>query len=378
MNQKEINVLMFSGDPRLANPQSAVALRLASYSVLAHKIFIVVSGKGVEYKLAENIVVFPIGRGWPFLRVKGIIKKAKEIILKNNLNPQNTIITTQDPFDTGTAGVLLKKEFNIPLELQIHGDIMSPWFSGQSFLHKIRVSRLKEVLQTADTIRVVSNTIAESISKIVDKDKIYVLPIAIKKPLDYGNRNFLSNKYLGLGFIMLTIARLEPEKNVAQAIRLLQKVLTIEPRAGLIIVGDGSQRKKLEKLSKKLGIKDHVSFEGWQEDTKDYFASAHLYLQTSFFEGYGMAIAEAALAGRAILSTDVGVAHDLAKLNSALVAPVDDDEKLFEQAKILLDQERRTIMGISAQRVIDSLIVSKEKFLQVQNNRWQLMLENIQ
>lgn len=375
MNQKDLNVIIIGGDPKLSDPKSAVSSRLASYGVLANKIFIIVSANGKEYNLAENIFVYPVGRGLPFLRIGSFVKKAKEIILKNNLTSINTIITTQDPFDTGLVGVSLKKSFGFPLEIQIHGDIMSSWFKKQSILHSIRVFIAKRVLKNVDKVRVVSNVVGESIIDFVSKDKIYVLPIAIKKPLDYGNRSFLPNKYPGFGFIMLTVARLESEKNVAQAIRLLKNILTIEPRAGLIIVGDGSQRKKLEKLSKKLEIREHVSFEGWQEDTKDYFASAHLYLQTSFFEGYGMAIAEAALAGRAILSTDVGVAHDLSKLNSVLIAPVSDDEKLFEQAKILLNQEKRTIIGISAQRVIDSLIVSKERFLQIQGGEWSKLIQ---
>ena len=375
MNQKDLNVIIIGGDPKLSDPKSAVSLRLASYGVLANKIFIIVSANGEEYKLAENVFVYPIGRGLPFLRVKTIVKKAQKIIFDNSLNSKNTIITTQDPFDTGLAGTAIKKKFHFPLEMQIHGDIMSPWFRKQSLLHKIRIPIARKVLRGADRVRVVSNIVGESILNIVPKDKIYVLPITIRKELDYGNRSFLPNKYPGFGLIILTIARLEPEKNIEQSLRLLKNILTIEPRAGLVILGDGSQRKNLEKFNYKLKVRDHVAFEGWQEDTKDYFASAHLYLQTSFFEGYGMAIAEAALAGRAILSTDVGIAHDLAKLNSAFVSPVNDDDFLFKQAKILLDQEKRTIMGISAQRVIDSLIVSKERFLQIQGGEWSKLIK---
>ncbi|MFZ3020483.1 MAG: glycosyltransferase [Minisyncoccia bacterium] len=366
---------MISGDPKLENSDSLVAKRIANYGQVAEKIFIVTSADGSDYQLKENIFVYPIGKGLPFLRINSFKRKAREIIQKNNLTSKNTIITTQDPFDTGLAGVGLKKEFGFPLEVQIHGDIMSPWFKRQSVIHRIRVSMVQKVLEKADKVRAVSSMIADSVSRFISRDNIYVLPIYVNKPLDYGNREFLPNKYPGFGFIMLTIARLEPEKNVAQAVRLLKRVLTIEPRAGLVILGDGSQRKKLESLSEKLGVREHLSFEGWQDNTRDYLASAHLYMQNSFFEGYGMAIAEAALFGRAIISSDVGIAHDLSKMNACMVAPVNDDKKMFEQLKVALNQEGRVIMGIAGQRVIDSLIVSKEKFLQIQKEQWQLILD---
>ncbi len=370
MSPKEVNVLMVSADPNVMVPKSAVSERMAQIGGLVKNVFIIVSANGTSYKLADNVHVFPAGRGLPVLRVGGLKKLAKKVIKENDLSSQNTIVTTQDPFDTGLVGVALKKEFHFPLEIQIHGDIFSPWFKAQSLLHRFRILRAPKVLKFADKVRVVSSAIADSISDLIPKGNIYVLPIAIKRPLDYGERSFLPNKYPGFGFIMLTVARLEPEKNVAQSIRLLKNILTIEPRAGLVILGDGSERKNLEKLAQSLQVRERISFEGWQEDTKNYFASAHLYLQTSVFEGYGMAIAEAALSGRAILSSDVGVAHDLSKLNAAMVVPVNNDEEMFESAKIMLNQEKRTIMGIAAQRVIDSLIVSKEKYLQTQTGEW--------
>jgi len=373
--KEQMNVLMLSGDPKLSDPKSSVSKRLASYSPISERIFIVVTAVGKSYQLADNIFVFPVGRGIPVLRIGTIVKKAEEIIKSEKLTAKNTIITVQDPFDLGSAGVRLKNKFSVKLEVQVHGDIQSIWFKKQSHLHSWRVKNAPKVFAVADKIRAVSNQVAESLATIVPRHKIYVLPISVSRNVENGNRNFLPQKFPGLGLIMLTVARLEKEKNVEQSIRLLKKIITLEPHAGLVIVGDGSLRKKLESLATKLGVRELVSFEGWQDNTADYFASCHLYLQTSFFEGYGMAIAEAALSGKAVLASDVGVAHDLAKFGGALVAPVNDDQKLFEQAKILLNQERRVIMGLAGERLVSSLIVSPEKYLQIQSEEWQKLLQ---
>ncbi len=366
---------MLSGDPKLSDPNSGVSKRIATYSSLAERIFIVVTAEGQNYQLANNIFVFPIGRGLPFLRSRKIISSAKEIIKTNSLTAKDTIVTAQDPFDFGWAGFHLKKEFGFKLEIQIHGDIYSPWFRRQSLVHAFRVKNAFKVFLIADKVRVVSNQIAESLNGVVPKDKIYVLPISVSREVENGSKTFLPQKFPGLGLIMLTVARLEKEKNVEQAIRLLKQILTLEPHAGLVIVGDGKLRKNLEALAVKLGVREFVSFEGWKDDMRDYFASCHLYLQTSFFEGYGMAIAEAALNGKAILSSDVGVAHDLAKFDAAQVAPINDDVILFDKAKILLNQEKRIVMGLAAERIIPSLIVSPEKYLQIQGEEWRKLLQ---
>lgn len=364
-----MKVLMLSGDPKLSDQKSGVSLRISTYSSMAEKIYIVVSADGNDYQLAQNVFVYFAGKGLPIFRKGQIVKKMEEVIKSEGLTNKDTIITAQDPFDLGRAGIELKNKFGFKLEMQIHGDIFSPWFKKQSFLHSYRVSRAPQILEKADRVRVVSSQIKESLTGKVGADKVYILPIAVDKWV-MGNKFFLPQKFPGLGLIILTVARLEKEKNVEQSIRLLKNLLIIEPRTGLVIVGDGSRRKSLEKLSEKLGVRANVLFEGWTDKPKDYFASCHLYLQTSYFEGYGMAIAEAALAGKAILSTDVGVAHDLAKLQAASVVPVEDDEKLFESAKGLLDQEKRTIMGIAAERMIPSLVISTEKYMQIQKEEW--------
>ncbi len=365
---------MLSTDPKLSDPESAVSRRMASYGAMAEKIFIVVSASGKDYQLSENVFVYPVGRGLPFLRVGAFVRQATKIINNGSLNAENTIVTAQDPFDTGAAAVKLKEKFGLKIEMQIHGDIMSPYFAKQSILHRIRVLDVDKTLKKADKVRAVSLALARSIEHLVPKEKIYVLPVPIDARPGGGDVHFLAKKYPGLGLIMLMMARLEPEKNVDAALRLLNRVSGIDPRAGLVIVGDGSRKIALIKYAEKLGIRDRVSFEGWQKDPKDYLASAHLFLQTSNFEGYGMAVAEAALNARAILSTDVGIAHDLALAHAALVSKVGDEETMFLNAKLMLDQGRRVSMGLNAQKAIRDLIVTPEEFLSLQRERWASIL----
>ena len=106
---------------------------------------------------------------------------------------------------------------------------------------------------------------------------------------------------------MLVVSRLEAEKNVGLAIRAFAD--QAPKSACLIIVGDGSERTKLERLVQELGFSGRIFFEGG-EDPKKYYKLASMFLSTSLYEGYGMTVIEALASGIPVLSTDVGIARE--------------------------------------------------------------------
>src|SRR5690606_21955773 len=132
-------------------------------------------------------------------------------------------------------------------------DPFSPYFSG--FLNFLRKRIAKRVLRHADGIRVVSEhlklkaksyNLSAAISVLpvfIDKEKIISSPVA-----------FDLRARLGWNFIMLSVARLSPEKNLDTAVRSLALVRERLPGAGLVIVGAGPEEGKLKSLAKKLGV----------------------------------------------------------------------------------------------------------------------------
>ena len=61
-------------------------------------------------------------------------------------------------------------------------------------------------------------------------------------------------------------------------------------------------------------LQDKVTFLGWQNDINDiagYYKSADVLLVTSLYEGYGLQMVEARIAGIPVISTDVGVAREV-------------------------------------------------------------------
>ena len=55
----------------------------------------------------------------------------------------------------------------------------------------------------------------------------------------------------------------------------------------------GPEQKMIKNLAQKLNVEKNVVFEDWQNDLSSYYKTAHLFLLTSNYEGYGMTLVEA-------------------------------------------------------------------------------------
>ena len=103
------------------------------------------------------------------------------------------------------------------------------------------------------------------------------------------------------GGYVLSVGRLEPIKRIDLALRALQHV---DPPTRLVVVGDGSQRKDLEKLALKLDVSDRVTFLGPVDDAQliDLYAGALAVLYAPYDEDYGYITLEAFLARKPVIT----------------------------------------------------------------------------
>lgn len=69
-------------------------------------------------------------------------------------------------------------------------------------------------------------------------------------------------------------------------------------------VGDGTERENIEQLVKDLGITDNIEFTGIKKNPYPYIASCDIYVQPSYEEAMPVAIIEAQILNRPVVSTD--------------------------------------------------------------------------
>jgi len=357
-------LLMISTDRSIFEAGSAVRARQIEYAKAWDEVHIVVfarrnfqfpisnfqissnSQNSNESAIAPNCWAYSTRSRFKLLYPLDAISLGKFIIEKRGI----TEITTQDASLTAMAGVSLKKRFNLPLEIQIHEDIGSPYYPF-NITNKIRKALALSYIPKADSIRVVSERIRKYLIETVgiDSNKISIRPIAVDtdsiKSTPIVPSADLHRKYPRFKKIVLMASRLEKEKNIPLALEAFKEVLKKIPDAGLVIVGKGSQKAKLERLARRLELigvanvgdaadfnaseqasnpsgsiqpfepqaGESVIFEDWADKATlvSYYKTADLFLNISLFEGYGMALAEAQAAGCKIVSTNVGVAPEV-------------------------------------------------------------------
>ena len=107
-------------------------------------------------------------------------------------------------------------------------------------------------------------------------------------------------------FVVGTVGRLEPSKGIETLLRAAAKASTRAPMLQLLIVGDGSDRWRLEELTRALQISSWVTFTGSRADVPRFLAAADLFACPSRSEGLGLAAIEALAAGLPVLASHAG------------------------------------------------------------------------
>ncbi len=136
------------------------------------------------------------------------------------------------------------------------------------------------------------------------------------------------------GFTLVYVGRLEPVKNHVLLLNAFSAALSSMPDLRLWMVGDGSERKSLEKLAVELNIAAQVTFWGQQLDVAPFFSAADAFIMSSMSEGLPMSLLQAFSLGLPAIVTDVGGMAEVVRLAQAgLIVPVTHPE---DMAKAIL------------------------------------------
>ncbi len=122
--------------------------------------------------------------------------------------------------------------------------------------------------------------------------------------------------------VVICVGRLAPEKNLTTLVAAFDAIRRAQPRARLVLVGDGPMRKELQ-----ARCPDAI-FTGQRTgaDLAEHYASADLFLFPSLTETFGNVTTEAMASGLAVVAFDYAAAQRLIRdgENGAL-APFDDN-----------------------------------------------------
>ena len=344
-----MKVLFISNDPTIFDSASDVRARMHTYALAIGELHILsLASKGACDRQEGNLFLHPV-HTWKMFRVHVLTRRAHAIIGEYGIE----VVSAQDPFEHGLAALRAVRGTSAKLHIQVHTDFLSPWFvrgnMRMAFLNRYRRRIANRVLPAAAGIRAVSERVKASLitrygPRIQEPSVIPVLVDAIALvPVSLPAHSFT--------FALIAVGRLEPGKRIEDILVALKLVVKKYPMIGLCIVGTGSKRGRLERITRSLNLEKHVLFLGGRPDARGLMRSAQAFIQASAYEGYGRTLIEAALARVPIITTDVGIVGDILKNNEdVLSAPVADPTALAHHIlKLVEDNAVRQGLSICAE-----------------------------
>ena len=138
------------------------------------------------------------------------------------------------------------------------------------------------------------------------------------------------------GFTLVYVVRLEPVKNHPLLLTAFCAALKSMPSLRLWIVGDGSERGALERMTSKLNIAEQVTFWGQQLDVAPYFSAADVFIMSSNSEGLPISLLQAFSLGLPAIVTDVGGMAEVVRTAWAGLTPPANDAAAMAAAMVKL------------------------------------------
>ena len=249
---------------------------------------------------------FPLGKVYP--GVRGAFPHRNHI-LNELIEWCPDIIHSQCEFFTFQFAKLISKRCDAPIVHTYHtlyesyvGYLGIPEAANKKIVKLLSKRRLK----AAETIIAPSQKTLSVLKGYGMDQDIEVVPTGIS--IDQHLERYSAEKKRELrraigiredAFVLISIGRLGKEKNIDELLIGMSKVIDENPDVILLIVGDGPDRKELERHVRNLGLENNVDFTGAvpPKDVHAYYQISDVFVSASTSETQGLVFIEAAANG---------------------------------------------------------------------------------
>lgn len=152
---------------------------------------------------------------------------------------------------------------------------------------------------------------------------------------------------------IITVGRLSYQKGYDILLQTHKKLIKEGLNYSLIILGEGIERKNLEKYIKENNLENNTQLLGFKENPYSYLKEADIFVSSSRYEGYPLVLCEAVCLGKPIIATNcTGPKEILENSRYGLMAEVENVDDLAEKMKklILNEELRKKYSDLSKER----------------------------
>lgn len=258
-----------------------------------------------------------------FSDYKNYYLKGLDYLLKNWGTPD--LLHVNVLFPTGIAALEISKKLNIPFIVSEHWTGYHVEDGNYSGLIKKYFTR-KAVKKSSSIITVTENLKQAMISHGLNAD-YRIVPNVVNTRI-FKHENIAQKDLTRFLHVSSLDAR---QKNVEGIISAFKTINSENKQTELVIVGEGENRKQLEKLSGDL-LNKSIFFIGQKFDTElaSEFNKASALVLFSNYENLPVVILEALCCGTPVITTDVGGIKEFAKEDETSYVKPDDDKALIQ------------------------------------------------
>jgi GalNAc-alpha-(1->4)-GalNAc-alpha-(1->3)-diNAcBac-PP-undecaprenol alpha-1,4-N-acetyl-D-galactosaminyltransferase len=155
---------------------------------------------------------------------------------------------------------------------------------------------------------------------------------------------------------LIAVGRLHEVKGFDLLLTAFSQIQAKYPDWHLTILGEGPMRSALEDLRSQLGLKDRVHFPGQVANVNAYLRQADIFVLSSRFEGFPMAICEAMACGLPVLAVNClsGPSDIIRDGIDGVLVPVNDIDALASGIEDLIaNPDKRQRLAQAAPQILE-------------------------
>ncbi len=187
--------------------------------------------------------------------------------------------------------------------------------------------------------------------------KLHTLLVSLVSERDMMAAEADTRRYDGTELRILSVGRIDPEKNPLLLADILAQALATDQRWRLDVCGEGPLTPALTERLKQLGVADRATVHGnvpIDGGLLELYRRSHVLLHVSLTEGVPQVLFEAFAMRLPVVATAVGGVPDLVRGGGLLIAPRDSPGAAQALTRLVSDSELRTeLVGCAAARVRD-------------------------
>ncbi|WP_144995825.1 glycosyltransferase [Polystyrenella longa] len=223
----------------------------------------------------------------------------------------------------------------------------------------------RQLISRTDRLLANSEAVARFYREQGYQDKqVTVIPNGIEIPIDSDPSESVSDReqllkeldYPSGTKLICYVGRLAKQKRVQDVVWAFQMLRQLNTNCGLLIIGDGAERIKLEELAAHFGCDHLIRFLGHQKDPSRYLQHADCFWLASEYEGMSNSIMEAMAAGLPVVASNIPANAELVDDGvTGYLAPLGDSPAYVQfTQEILTTPELAASMGAAGQEKMKS------------------------